>query len=134
MLEVAMIICLAIMGVYFVKSTDIPKELKDRSAQSRAESDHRVSARPIKMTFPKETVKTPKIENHQESKLAEMKLQKKLKEIQLLNEEIDRLTMAITTLEQEIKSNNERNVEIQATIDSHLANLQLLQEKINALA
>lgn len=135
MLEVAMIVCLAIMGVYFVKSADLPKELKERSAQYHTDSNRVDVKKPLKITIPNKIEKAATaIDNNQQAKLAEMKLHKKTIEIQILNKEIDRLTMLITTLEQEIKANNERNAEIQTIIDGHLANLQSLQEKINSLA
>jgi hypothetical protein len=59
-----------------------------------------------------------------------MKRQRTINEILLLNNEIDQLTLAITSLEQEMRINNEKNSEIQATIDLHLISLQLLQEKV----
>ncbi len=132
MLELAMIFCLAIMGIYFVKSTDLPKELKDRSSQFQAESTNLNTKKPLKITIPNKIEKVS--DKNQEAKLAEVRLQKKAVEIQLLNKEIDRLTMLITTLEQEIKANNERNAEIQTIIDGHLASLQSLQEKLSSLA
>lgn len=134
MLELAMICSLALMGIYFFKSTDLPKELKERSAQLSAEVGPVASKRAFKITIPNEKVKTAALDHNQGAKLAEMKQQKKLKEIQLLNQEIDRLTVEITTLEQEIRANNDRNAEIQTVIDSHLLTLQSLQEKITILA
>ena len=38
MIEAFMCVSLAAMGFYFFKSTDLPKDMKDRSAKSRAEA------------------------------------------------------------------------------------------------
>lgn len=128
-----MVLTLAIMGVYFFKSTDLPKDLKERSIQLQAESSQQSTSKTLRITLPKE-LKCNSIENNLDAKLGEMKIQKKLKEIQVLNLEIDSLTMTITTLEQEIKENNERNNEIQSIIDSHLTRLQLLQVQVSQLS
>jgi hypothetical protein len=135
-MEIAMIITLAVMGIYFFKSTDLPKDMKERSAQLKTQSIQQSSSKDkdVKINLPKELVKNPIVSKDIDAKLAEMKLQKKLKEIKVINEEIDKLTLTITMLEQEIKANNERNSEIQSIIDSHLVNLQLLQEKIALLS
>jgi hypothetical protein len=124
MIEVVMCICLTIMGIYFFKSTDLPKELKERSAQMKAETGPVMAAVPRKMNLPKvkDMSKTAELEINQ-AKLVEMNLLKKAAELKLH-----------TTLEQEIRVNNERNGEIQKLIDSHLVSLQLLQEKIISLS
>lgn len=131
-----MVLTLAIMGVYFFKSTDLPKELKERSAQLQAQSQpgQNSTSKTLRMTLPKEAQKTSLSNKELDAKLAEMKIQKNLKELQILNNEFDKLTLEITTLEQEIKTNSERNNEIQTIIDSHLISLQALQEKINILS
>ncbi|MDD4972724.1 MAG: hypothetical protein PHY93_00155 [Bacteriovorax sp.] len=135
MIEVVMCICLTIMGIYFFKSTDLPKELKERSAQMRAESGPAVSAVPRKMNLPKVKEMTKSVELQiNQAKLVEMNLLKKEAELKLHNAAIDKLTLTITTLEQEIRVNNEKNGEIQKMIDTHLVSLQLLQEKITALS
>lgn len=129
MLEIGMILSLALMGFYFFKSTDLPKELTERSAQLQAQNGNiEIKSKP---TFPKVELKS---NQDLESKLVAMKQQKKIKDIALLNAEIDRLTLEITTLEQEIKDNNARNSEIQKTIDSHLITLQELQSQIVSLS
>lgn len=132
-MEILMVLTLAIMSVYFFKSTDLPKDLKERSIQLQAESSQQSTSKTLRITLPKE-LKSNSIENNLDTKLGEMKIQKKLKEIQVLNLEIDSLTMTITTLEQEIKKNNERNNEIQSIIDSHLTRLQLLQVQVSQLS
>lgn len=133
-MEILMGLTLAIMGVYFFKSTDLPKDLKERSAMMQAEAVQSSTSKTLRMTLPKEVLKTPVLNKDLDAKLAEMKIQKNVRELQLLNVEIDKLTIEITTLEQEIKLNNKRNNEIQTIIDSHLISLQLLQEKISTLA
>lgn len=133
-MEILMGLTLAVMGVYFFKSTDLPKDLKERSAMMQAEAGQSSTSKTLRMTLPKEVLKTPVLNKDLDAKLAEMKMQKNARELQLLNLEIDALTIEITTLEQEIKLNNKRNNEIQSIIDSHLINLQLLQEKISTLA
>lgn len=129
MIEVAMCVCLTIMGIYFFKSTDLPKELKERSAQLKTESGQRAPSVPKRMNLPKEITKAAAVEINQ-AKLVEINLLKKTAELKLHNEAIDKLTLTITTLEQELKVNSERNSEIQKMIDIHLISLQLLQEKI----
>jgi len=137
MLELGMIVCLALMGVYFFKSTDLPKELKERSAQSQTQVVAPQALKP-KMTFPKieinEAKKTAEVDTALEAKLLAMKQQKKLKDIALLQTEIDRLTLEITSLEQQIKDNNAKNAEIQNLIDARLITLMELQNKISTLA
>lgn len=135
MLELGMILSLALMGIYFYKSADLPKEMKDRSAQLQAQKGEQQAFKP-KMTFPKVEIKTNSSAiqgNDLDAKLSAMKQQKKIKDIALLNAEIDRLTFEITTLEQQIKDNNARNAEIQKTIDAHLITLQELQAQITLL-
>lgn len=134
-MEIIMVITLAIMGVYFFKSTELPKDLKERSAMLQAESNNSTATnKTFRMTIPKMAAQTTLSDRDLDAKLTEMKLQKNLVEIKLINAEIDKLTLLITTLEQEIRVNNERNNEIHATIETHLISLQALQEKITKLS
>lgn len=121
MMEVGMIISLTVMGIYFFKSTDLPKELTDRSTQLRNETVSIQPQKKVLMSYPKAELKQENI------------IDKSI-EINLLNKEIDRLTMEITSLEQEIVANNEQNVEIQLKIDSQLVSLQLLHKRITSLS
>ena len=149
MLEgIAMLTVLTGMGVYFIKSTDIPKDLKDRSAQSRATygDSSMISAPKKKFAFDNKNVVEKKSETRIQSisiadlkeksdaaKLAEIEKHiKRQSLIALQNQKIDELTLLITSLEQEIKENNSRNLEIQAQINIHLESLRLLQESILA--
>lgn len=120
MLEGLMALSLVLMGVYFVKSTDLPKELKDRSGQHKNET---VVMTKKKMVFPVKELKETEVK-----KISNQAL------IDLHNKAIDELTLKITTLEQELRANNERNAEIQKTIDMHLESLKLLNDKIRTLA
>ena len=133
MIEIAMAICLTIMGIYFFKSTDLPKDMKERSAQLSAESNQRTSSLPKKLNHSKSFEKLSNIEINQE-KLAKMSILKKEAELKIINDEIDRLTFTITSLEQELKVNNEKNNEIQKLIDQNLQSLQSLQLKVARLA
>jgi hypothetical protein len=146
---IAMVTVLAGMGVYFVKSADLPKDLKERSAQLKSESSSYIA--PEKNKFSHLTNKTAEvkaeinIEIKRETSLQEMRERaevaasqklaieesikaQKLAKIELLNREIDELTLAITTLEQELKLNNKRNIEIEIQIATHLTRLQALKE------
>lgn len=133
MLELGMIFCLTLMGVYFYKSADLPKELKERSAQTQAQLGSSQVNKP-KMAFPKIEIKSAEANQNIEAKLLAMKQQKKVKDIALLQAEVDRLTLEITSLEQLIKDNNAKNAEIQKTIDAHLVTLIELQSQISSLA
>ena len=129
MIEIAICVCLTIMGIYFVKSTDLPKELTERSTQTKIESPKHIPCSPKKMTFVKEISNT-ETNGMDQAELEIRNNQKREAELRFHNDEIDKLTLLITTLEQEIKVNNENNSQIQKTIDSHLITLQILQEKI----
>lgn len=132
MLELGMIFCLTLMGVYFYKSADLPKELKERSAQTQAQLGSTQINK--KITFPKVEIKSADVNQDIEAKLLAMKHQKKIKDIALLQAEVDRLTLEITSLEQLIKDNNAKNAEIQKTIDAHFVTLLELQTQISSLA
>jgi len=147
MLEgIAMLTVLAGMGVYFIKSTDIPKDMKDRSAQSRANFGDRIATAPKRYAFDNKIVadKKPEIkiqsasvaelkEKSDAAKLAEIEKHiKRQSLIALQNQKIDELTLLITSLEQDIKENNSRNAEIQAQINIHLETLRLLKESVLA--
>lgn len=121
MIEGLMALSLVLMGIYFVKSTDLPKEMKDRSAQINRETVAPTNTK-RKMAFPTQTT------------VASVKKNTSQSLIDLHNKAIDELTLKITTLEQELKKNNARNAEIQREIDAHLESLRLLNEKISALA
>lgn len=131
---IAMLTVLAGMGIYFVRSTDLPKDMKDRSALLKQESLRNPSSTQKKYSFPTNAtaVKTAqKLENNLDLKRAEEATKilaaKRLEKIALIEKEIDTLTLTITALEQELKANNARNAEIQAEIDRHLETLARLE-------
>jgi hypothetical protein len=128
MIEVGMIVSLIAMGVYFFKSTDLPQDLKERSTQHKTINKAAPSFRNIKISIPKEELKDTQFE------LSELKLQKQIKELKVLNLEIDNLTLEITGLEQQIIINNSKNAEIQSIIDLKLISLQSLHERVAALS
>ena len=126
MIEIGMCLCLTIMGIYFFKSTELPKELRERSAQFSSESSFKSGSNQNKINF------TPRVEgiiSNEKGKmqLSQMSQLKKAADQKNLNDEIDKLTITITTLEQEIKENNARNSEIQLIINANLARLEELQ-------
>lgn len=142
---IAMLTVLAGMGVYFVKSTDIPKDMKEKSAKMRATyGDTALVAAPKKYAFDKKIASTTekKIQTLSTMELKEQSDAEKLAQIEkhikrqsliaLQNKKIDELTVLITSLEQEIKENNSRNAEIQAQINIHLETLRVLKETVIA--
>lgn len=135
MIEALMCVSLAAMGFYFFKSTDLPKEMKERSAQLRAEAAHNPIVRTKKMAFDAAATVTKKIDiknsikildDHQLARLAQLEAHKKELEMKQRAQVIDELTLKITALEQELKLNNDRNAEIMAEIDTHMTTLARL--------
>ncbi len=124
MIEALMGLSLILMGVYFVKSTDLPKELKERSAQHRNETSTKTSDK-RKMVYATEIKKTIAVN--------ELNSKNNQSLIELHNRAIDDLTLKITSLEQQLRANNEKNAEIQKMIDIHLESLRLLNNKKIAL-
>jgi len=106
------------MGIYFIKSTDLPKEMRDRSVNMESKKAPRENFVVNKISVAKPLTTT---------------IDKEL-ELNSYKKELDRLTIIITSLEQEIKVNNTRNSEIQKMIDSHFISFQLIQDKINSLS
>ena len=146
---IAMLTVLAGLGFYFVKSTDIPTDMKEKSAKMKATyGDNPVAVAPKKYAFDTKapSQKKSKIEDSipalpyeelkkqsEVTKLAEIeRYVKRQSLIALQNKKIDELTLLITSLEQEIKLNNSKNSEIQAQIDTHFIALRILQESVIA--
>ncbi|MBY0415544.1 MAG: hypothetical protein K2Q18_15330 [Bdellovibrionales bacterium] len=144
MLEgIAMCVTLVAMGIYFIKSTDIPKDMRDRSAQMKSQTPEVASSTAKKYSFPVDKNKMEEIqvkkdklamENQleRESKILEMKKRERQALQALHNKKIDEITLLITALEQELKENNERNDQIQAEINRHLDTLRILKETVIA--
>ncbi len=115
-----MITVLTGMGVYFIKSADLPKELKERQAILDRESKIN-SGRTNKMKF--------NFEKKEVKKIAEVRIEKKIEkkiDLDAINREIDELTFKVTSLEQEIRDNNLRNELIKKEIDRLLVRLEEL--------
>ena len=131
-------ISLAILGIYFFKSTDLPKELKEMSAKNRSEinidSSQNISSNKTiikNFNLPKVTIKENNVTDQE--LLISARAAKIAAEKALISKRIDELTVIITTLEQELNVNNRRNAEILATIDAHLITLSELQAKNSSL-
>ena len=133
---IAMLTVLAGMGIYFVKSTDLPKDMRDRSAQFKNEGSVELKKKysfPTANTNASSTASTRsiKLENNLDlikaQEATKLLAAKRLGKIALIDKEIDTLTLTITALEQELKANNERNAEIQLEIDRHLQTLARLE-------
>ena len=123
MLEIAMVTTLALMGIYFFKSTDLPKDMKERSAQNRVKSQHSENTSSKKFAIQNVIIKET-----ESQKLFDIKKQEREAMIALHINKIDELTFLITTLEQQIKENNSRNAEIQAQINLHMESLEILKK------
>ncbi len=133
---IAMLTVLAGMGFYFVKSTDLPKDMKARSEQLKQDTLRNPVVNQKKYSFPTANAtsviaQATKLEDNTALKKAEeatkLLAQKRLEKIALIDKEIDTLTLTITALEQELKINNARNAEIQLEIDRHLETLARLE-------
>lgn len=115
-----MITVLTGMGVYFIKSADLPKELKERQAILDRESKT-TGIRQSKMKFNLEKKEVKKVANVK----LEQKIEKKI-DLDAINREIDEVTFKVTSLEQEIRDNNLRNELIKKEIDRLLVRLEEL--------
>ncbi len=133
---IGMITVLAGMGIYFVKSTDLPKDLRDRSERHNSTSSQVNNLTTKKRyAFPQQngnaSISENKITKSDYMNELELKL-KRQKMIEAKNKKIDELTILITALEQELKENNARNQEIQKQIDVAMAELIQLKNSIIA--
>jgi hypothetical protein len=138
MIEAFMCVTLAAMGFYFFKSTDLPKDMKNRSALLHAESIQNPIVRQKKMAFDSVATKVKSdaksemrttikiLDDNQAAKLAQLDAHKRELEMRQRALVIDDLTLKITALEQELKLNSARNAEILAEIDTHMNTLTRL--------
>ena len=117
-----MISAIAAMGIYMVKSAELPKELKERQVILEQE----LKANPLKKKYRFDKVEK-KVAKTIEVKKVELKINK-----ELIDQEINELTFKITSLEQEIRENNQRNNEILLQINTHLKRLEELNQLRNA--
>lgn len=149
MLELGLLAALiGSMGVYMMKSSELPQDLKNRSAQFQTEYDILKNQKkslkismnkiaPSKKTAVKKVVTTSTVKDNsaaliEDAKidLAKAKIQRNQLLTQELNLKIDQLTLEITALEQQIKNNNQKNAEIQVQINNRLAELDLTQRQL----
>jgi hypothetical protein len=123
---IGMITVLAGMGIYFVKSTDLPKDLKDRAERNNSATTQVSNIQTKKKYAFQQNENVVSNENKitKSDYMNELELKlKKQKIIEAKNKKIDELTILITALEQELKDNQARNVEIQKQIDVAMAEL-----------
>lgn len=149
MLELGLLAALiGSMGVYMMKSSELPQDLKNRSAQFQTEYDILKNQKkslkismnkiaPSKKNAVKKVVTTSSVKDNsaaliEDAKidLAKAKIQRNQLLTQELNLKIDQLTLEITALEQQIKINNQKNAEIQVQINNRLAELDLTQRQL----
>lgn len=143
MLEIGLFIgLLGSMGFYMVKSSDLSKELKEKrqmhlseyaELQNKNSKSFQVSLNKIPTAKKKSVEKNIAQVKQVETVQPVTKIDNSAKK-NLLNQKIDKLTVEITTLEQEIKANNQRNLEIQNAIALRLNELEKLQIELNKLA
>lgn len=128
MSEVLMLICLTLMGVYFFKSTDLPKDLKDRVKKRGVEKiqftqNHTTHKTPIKSFKVPTSAQISTIEINDKSE----------RDLEKLNQEIDEIVLKITSLEEELKINAEKRDEIIREINANLMKLTSLKKKTMTL-
>jgi uncharacterized protein YhaN len=157
MLELGLLAALiGSLGVYIMKSSDLPQDQKNRSAQFQTEyemlkgqkkslkiSMTKIAPSSSKKSQANKVAATAKISNSAEKievakiDLAKAKIERNQLIMQQLSTKVDQLTLEITALEQQIKANNQKNAEIQTLINNRLAELDLTQRQlmqINQLA
>jgi outer membrane lipopolysaccharide assembly protein LptE/RlpB len=129
--ELAMVSVLAGMGIYFVKSTDLPKDLKERSRILETENARNQNTQKSKIYSPSISTESKTVAKDEiDLTLKKIQEERILKDyLASIDNEISLLTLKITSLEQEIKDNNERNVIIQNEIDQNLKKLDELNKK-----
>jgi hypothetical protein len=129
--ELAMVSVLAGMGIYFVKSTDLPKDLKERSRILETENARNQNTQKSKIYIPSISTESKTVAKDEiDLTLKKIQEERILKDyLASIDNEISLLTLKITSLEQEIKDNNERNVIIQNEIDQNLKKLDELNKK-----
>lgn len=140
MLEIGLFIgLLGSMGFYMIKSSDLSKELKEKREMHQSEyanlenknsRSFQISLAEIPSAKKKSQIQ---VSAKTESTPSIVKIDNSAKKNALTNQ-IDLLTVEITTLEQEIKMNNARNQEIQNVISSRLNELEKLQNELTKLS
>lgn len=143
MLEIGIFVgLLGSMGFYMVKSSDLSKELKDRRQQNQHEyaALERIKNKPFQISLKEVSSSKKKSEIKTISVQKTAAVVNKIEKVNntekrlSLNKQIDQLTVEITSLEQEIKANTRKNLEIQSLISSRLDELERLQKELTSLA
>ena len=115
--EFAMVSALAGMGIYFIKSADLPKELKERNDQLQAEKKRNPQAFGAK-----------KIDYSNLSLKSRNKSNKTRVSIgNYTTKEVNKLTDEVSSLEQQIELNNKKNQEIKKMIETNLHKISSIQ-------
>lgn len=145
MLEIGLFIgLLGSMGFYMIKSSDLSKELKEKrqmhqseyaTLQNKSSRSFQISLAEIPSAKKKngQVQSANPVEKKIESVPSIVKIDNSAKK-NALNNQIDLLTVEITTLEQEIKVNNAKNQEIQYLISARLNELEKLQNELTKLS
>jgi len=114
MLEgILMLSALSLMGAYFIKSSDLPSDLKARQAQLERELIIQKESKKFQVSLKPREEKTKKLS-------ATVDIQK----------EIDKITFRITELETQLTKNKLQNREIQSEIDSLILKLEQLNSTL----
>jgi hypothetical protein len=116
--EFAMVSALAGMGIYFIKSADLPKELKERNDLLQEEKKKNPEA------FGSKKLDFNKIS--QRSNLREKK-QSRVSIGNYTAKEVNKLTDEVSTLEQQLEINNKKNQELKKLIESNLHKISSIQ-------
>lgn len=115
--EFAMISTLAGMGIYFIKSADLPKELKERNDLLQEEKKKNPEA------FGSKKLDFNKIA--QRSNTRERKSRVSIGNY--TTKEVNKLTDEVSTLEQQLEFNNKKNQEIKKLIETNLHKISNIQ-------
>ncbi len=145
MLEIGIFVgLLGSMGFYMIKSSDLSKDLKEKRQAHMAEynmiqnktKQFQISLAPLSSAKKKHISKNEMastIEKNNLNKFANN--EENLNHLKnVLTTKIDAITLEITSLEQDIKINNEKNSEIQKLIGKRLTELERLQIELSKIA
>lgn len=129
MLEIGLFIgLLGSMGFYMIKSSDLSKELKDKRQMHQNEYATLQTKNNKSFQISMNKIPSAKKKNIEKLSVDNSEIR------DAIASKIDLLTVEITTLEQEIKANNARNLEIQTLISARLNELEKLQNELVKLA
>jgi hypothetical protein len=115
--EFAMVSALAGMGIYFIKSSDLPKELKERNDLLQEEKKKNPEA------FGSRKLDYNKIAQRKNTR-------EKKSRISIGNyttKEVNKLTDEVSSLEQQLELNNKKNQDIKKLIETNLHKISSIQ-------